>query len=133
FELVTPVSVLSGQQLLQQRRSTLGETLNGLPGVSSTYYGPNASRPVIRGLDSDRIRILQNGTGVLDASSLSFDHAVAVDPLVIERAEVVRGPAALLYGGSAVGGVVNVIDNRIPQAPIQGFSGRAESRLGGAE
>lgn len=133
FELVQPVSVLGGQELFQLRRSTLGETLNGLPGVNSTGFGPNASRPVIRGLDSDRIRILQNGTGVLDASSLSFDHAVAVDPLVVERAEVVRGPAALLYGGNAVGGVVNVIDNRIPQSPVQGFSGRGEARAGGAE
>jgi iron complex outermembrane receptor protein len=133
FELVQPVSVLSGKTLFQLRRSTLGETLNGLPGVSATGFGPNASRPVIRGLDSDRVRILQNGTGVLDASSLSFDHAVAVDPMVVERAEVVRGPAALLYGGSAVGGVVNVIDNRIPQSAIQGVTGRGETRFGGAE
>ncbi len=133
FDLVQPVSVLGGQELFLQRRSTLGETLDGLPGVASTNFGPNASRPVIRGLDSDRIRILQNGAGVLDASSLSFDHAVAVDPLVIERAEVVRGPAALLYGGNAVGGVVNVIDNRIPQSPVQGFTGRGEARAGGAE
>ena len=133
FDLVQPVSVLGGQDLFQLRRSTLGETLNGLPGVASTYFGPNASRPVIRGLDGDRIRILQNGTGVLDASSLSFDHAVAVDPLVIERAEVVRGPAALLYGGNAVGGVVNVIDNRIPQSPVKGFIGRGEARAGGAD
>ena len=133
FELVQPTSVLGGQELFQLRRSTIGETLNGLPGVSSTGFGPNASRPVIRGLDSDRIRILQNGTGVLDASSLSFDHAVAVDPLVVERAEVVRGPAALLYGGSAVGGVVNLIDNRIPQFAVTGVSGRGEARFGGAE
>ena len=133
FELVQPISVLGGQELFQLRRSTLGETLNALPGVSSTYFGPNASRPVIRGLDSDRIRILQNGTGVLDASALSFDHAVAVDPMVVERAEVVRGPAALLYGGSAVGGVVNVIDNRIPQSAVQGITGRGEVRYGGAE
>ncbi len=133
FELVQPISILSGQELFQLRRSTIGETLNGLPGVSSTSFGPNASRPVIRGLDSDRIRILQNGTGVLDASSLSFDHAVAADPLVVERAEVVRGPAALLYGGSAVGGVVNLIDNRIPQAAVQGVTGRGETRYGGAE
>jgi iron complex outermembrane receptor protein len=133
FELVAPTSALFGQDLLLLRRSTLGETLNELPGVSSTYFGPNSSRPVIRGLDSDRIRILQNGSGTLDASSLSYDHAVAVDPLVIERAEVVRGPAALLYGGSAVGGVVNVIDNRIPQASISGMTGRGEIRFGGAE
>jgi iron complex outermembrane receptor protein len=133
FDLVTPTSTLFGEDLLLLRRSTLGETLNELPGVSSTYFGPNSSRPVIRGLDSDRIRILQNGSGMLDASSLSYDHAVAVDPLIMERAEVVRGPAALLYGGSAVGGVVNVIDNRIPQVPISGIGGRAEARFGGAE
>lgn len=133
FDLVQPISVLGGQELFQLRRSTLGETLSGLPGVSSTGFGPNASRPVIRGLDSDRIRILQNGTGVQDASSLSFDHAVAVDPMVMERVEVVRGPAALLYGGSAVGGVVNVLDNRIPQFAVQGVTGRAETRYGGAE
>jgi len=133
FELAAPVSVLGGQQLFLQRKSTLGETLNELPGVSSTSFGPNASRPVIRGLDGDRIRILHNRAGTLDVSSLSFDHAVSIDPLVVERAEVVRGPAALFYGGSAVGGVVNVIDNRIPQAAINGVSGRAETRFGGAD
>lgn len=133
FELAAPVSVLGGQELFLQRKSTLGETLNTLPGVSSTSFGPNASRPVIRGLDGDRIRILQNGAGTLDASSLSFDHAVSIDPLVVERAEVVRGPAALFYGGSAVGGVVNVIDNRIPQYQLNGVSGRAETRYGGAD
>lgn len=133
FELVSPVSVLGGQALFLQRRSTLGETLDQLPGVSSASFGPNASRPVIRGLDSDRIRILENGSGMFDASTLSPDHAVALDPLVMERAEVVRGAAALFYGGSAVGGVVNVIDNRIPQAPVNGVSGRGEARFGGAE
>jgi iron complex outermembrane receptor protein len=133
FELAAPASLLQGRELFQRRRATLGETLDGLPGVAATGFGPNASRPVIRGLDGDRIRILHNGTGLLDASSLSFDHAVAVDPLVIERAEVVRGPAALFYGGSAVGGVVNVIDNRIPPAPIRGAGGRIEARAGGAE
>ncbi|MCW5603497.1 MAG: TonB-dependent receptor, partial [Burkholderiales bacterium] len=133
FELAAPTSVLSGFDLFLQRGSTLGETLTGLPGVSSSWFGPNASRPVIRGLDADRVRILSNGAGVLDASSLSSDHAVPVDPLVIERAEIVRGPAALFYGGSAVGGVVNVIDSRIPQSAVTGITGRAEARFGGAE
>ncbi|MDP2399684.1 MAG: TonB-dependent receptor [Burkholderiales bacterium] len=132
FELASPASLLQGDELFQRRGNTLGDTLDGLPGVAATGFGPNASRPVIRGLDGDRIRILQNGAGTLDASSLSFDHAVAVDPLVVERAEVVRGPAALFYGGNAVGGVVNVIDNRIPQAAIRGVTGRVETRFGGA-
>lgn len=132
-ELVVPVSTLSGRELSLQRESTLGETLKSIPGVSSTYFGPNASRPVIRGMDGERVRIMQNGVGILDASSLSFDHAVAIDPLVIEQIDVVRGPAALLYGGSAVGGVVNAIDHRIPKEAIDGVTGRGEVRLGGAE
>ena len=133
FDLVSPADTLSGLRLLWQRKSSLGETLDGLPGVSSTYFGPFVSRPVIRGLDGDRIRVLQNGTGTLDASSLSFDHAVPYDPLVAERIEVVRGPAAVLYGGNAMGGVVNVIDNRVPTAPLNGVTGRVELRGGGAE
>lgn len=133
FSLVSPTSVLEGTNLFLLRRSTLGEMLNEMPGVSSTYFGPNASRPVIRGLEGDRIRILSNGVGVLDASSLSNDHAVPMDPLIVERVEVVRGPAALFYGGNAVGGVVNVIDNRIPQEPVNGVRGKAETRFGGAE
>ncbi|MEO6421507.1 MAG: Plug domain-containing protein, partial [Candidatus Nitrotoga sp.] len=107
FDLVSPVSVLSGKDLSFRQESTLGETLSKLPGISSTYFGPNASRPVIRGLDGDRVRIMQNGVGMLDVSALSPDHATTVDPLVVDRIEVVRGPAALMYGGAAVGGVVN--------------------------
>jgi iron complex outermembrane recepter protein len=132
-ELVTPVTVLNGRELSLRRESTLGETLKYIPGVTSSGFGPNASRPVIRGLDGDRVRIMQNGTGILDAASLSFDHAVALDPLVIEQIDVVRGPAALLYGGSAIGGVVNAIDHRIPKEAIDGVTGRSEVRLGGAE
>lgn len=132
-ELVVPVSVLSGRELSLARESTLGETLKNIPGVSSTNFGPNVSRPIIRGLDGERVRILQNGVGILDAASLSFDHAVAIDPLVIEQIDVVRGPAALLYGGSAVGGVVNAIDHRIPKASLDGVTGRGEVRFGGPD
>lgn len=114
-DLIAPATQYSGEGLLLRSKTTLGETLDGTPGVSSTYFGPNASRPIIRGLDGDRIRILSNGGGSLDVSNLSYDHAVTSDPLSIERIEVLRGPGALLYGGSAVGGVVNVIDNRIPR------------------
>ena len=114
-------------------QSTLGETLDGTPGVSSTYFGPNASRPIIRGLDGDRIRILQNSGASIDASGLSYDHAVPSDPISMERIEVLRGPGALLYGGSAVGGVVNVIDNRIPREALfdakGGVTGKADIGL----
>jgi len=123
--MAQPVEQLSGDALTLRRQTTLGETLDGLPGVSSTYFGPNASRPIIRGQDGDRIRVLQNGGATLDASALSFDHTVPIEPMLIDRVEVLRGPAALLYGGSAVGGVVNVIDNRIPREPMQGISGKA--------
>jgi len=125
--LVAPAAQLSGDGLTLRTQSTLGETLDKLPGVSSTYFGPNASRPIIRGMDGDRIRVLQNGGATLDASALSFDHAVPTEALVTDRIEVLRGPAALLYGGSAVGGVVNVIDNRIPREPINGVTGKAEA------
>ena len=131
-DAMQPAAVLSGDGLTLRRASTLGETLDGLLGVSSSGFGPNASRPVIRGLDGDRVRLLENGGSTVDASNLSFDHAVAMDPLVAERIEVLRGPAALLYGGNATGGVVNVLDNRIPRLPAQGLSGRADVRWGGA-
>lgn len=132
-DMVVPVSVLGGRELSLRRQGTLGETLNGIPGVTATQFGPNASRPIIRGLDGERVRIMQNGVGILDASSLSFDHAVGVDPLIIEQIDVVRGPAALLYGGSAMGGVVNAIDHRIPKESLNGYTGRAESRFGGPD
>ena len=132
-QIAAPVSVLSGDGLVLRRGSSLGDTLDGLPGVSSTYFGPNANRPVIRGLDGDRVRILSNAGASLDASSLSYDHAVPIDPLIVDRIEVLRGPGALFYGGSAVGGVVNALDNRIPRAPLTGLSGSAEVRLGGAD
>ena len=120
------VSSLSGMALVQQGQSTLGETLNQLPGVSSTYFGPNASRPIVRGLDGDRIRVLSNSGASLDVSSLSYDHAVPMDVLSTERIEVLKGPAALQYGGSAMGGVINVIDNRIPRQAMQGVLGKAQ-------
>ncbi|MDP3085376.1 MAG: TonB-dependent receptor plug domain-containing protein, partial [Rubrivivax sp.] len=127
-----PGSVLGADALLLRRGGTLAEALDGLPGVAASWFGPNSSRPVIRGLDGERVRLLESGSAAVDASSLSFDHAVAVDLLLVERVEVLRGPAALLYGANATGGVVNAIDNRIPRAPQAGLSGRTELRLGGA-
>jgi iron complex outermembrane recepter protein len=131
-DLTAPASVLGGDALVRARSGTLGDTLGILPGVSATGFGPQSSRPVIRGLDGDRIRLLDNGGAAVDASSLSFDHAAAIDPLVVERFEVLRGPAALLYGGSATGGVVNAIDNRVPRSALSALTGRAEVRFGGA-
>jgi iron complex outermembrane recepter protein len=128
-DTTAPAQAVSGTGLLLRQQSTLGEALNGLPGVSSTYFGPNASRPIIRGLDGDRIRILSNSGSTTDASGLSYDHAVALDPIAVERIEVLRGPGALLYGGSAVGGVVNVIDNRIPKERLQGMTGKVDFGL----
>lgn len=125
-DLIAPAAGYTGPALLFRLKPTLGETLDGTPGVSSTYFGPNASRPVIRGLDGDRIRILGNSGASIDASGLSYDHAVPVDPISIERIEVLRGPGALLYGGAAVGGAVNLIDNRIPREPVEGVTGKVD-------
>ncbi|WP_235837756.1 TonB-dependent receptor [Chitinasiproducens palmae] len=127
-EIASPSTILYGNALALAEQDSLGATLNGLPGVSTTTYGPFVGRPIIRGMDGDRIRILQNGVASLDASSLSFDHAVPIDPFSAERIEIVRGPAALLYGGNAVGGVVNTIDNRIPRESLDGVSGQVDSR-----
>jgi len=132
-QLASPSTVLTGDDLTLQQKGSLGETLNKQPGVSSSYFGPGASRPIIRGLDGDRIRLLRNGVGALDASSLSYDHAVPLDPVNVDRIEIVRGPAALLYGGSAIGGVVNTFDNRIPIEAIEGIHGAGELRYGGAD
>ena len=135
-DLMVPAQQLSGAALSQRQGSTLGETLDSLPGIANSSFGPNVGRPVIRGMDGDRIRILQNSGANMDVSGLSNDHAVPIDPLTTERIEVLRGPATLLYGGSAIGGVVNVIDNRIARERTfdakGGVMGKAEVRAGGA-
>ncbi|SAL54678.1 TonB-dependent receptor [Caballeronia sordidicola] len=131
-DLIAPATALYGDALTRRQANSLGETLNGLPGVSTTTYGPMVGRPIIRGMDGDRIRLLQNGVAAWDASSLSYDHAVPQESLSIERVEIIRGPAALLYGGNAIGGVVNTIDNRIPREPIKGVTGAVDASYGGA-
>jgi len=115
FSILAQTSVLSGEALARDLRPTLGETLARQPGVSSTSFGPNASRPVLRGLQGDRVKVLTDGIGSFDASTTSVDHAVAINPLTADRIEVLRGPSALLFGPAAIGGVVNVIDSRIPR------------------
>ena len=129
FESAQPASVLNERDVLQRGNGQLGDLLANLPGVTSSNFGQGSSRPVIRGLSGDRIRILQNGIGTQDVSNTSPDHAVAVDPLTAKKIEVLRGPAALMYGTSAVGGVVNVFQGRIPdELPANGATGAIEAR-----
>jgi len=110
-------SVLSGDKLDKSKGLTIADTLSDTPGISQTTFGPTANRPIIRGLDKNRVRMLQNGIDTFDVSAQSEDHAVPIDPLMIDRIEVLRGSSALLHGGSAIGGVVNVIDRSIPTSP----------------
>lgn len=127
---VSPTLILSSTVLERLPQSNIGDVLSELPGVVSSYFGPNSGRPVIRGLDGDRLKITQNGVSSLDASSASPDHAVSVDPLAIREAQVLRGPAALLYSNSILGGVINLVDARIPDqrlAQRQSVVGRVGS------
>lgn len=124
-ELAQPASVLSSDELAKRQAASIGETLAHELGVSSSYFGPVASRPVIRGQYGERIRVLSNALDAMDASALSEDHAVSVDSLLAERIEIIRGPATLLYGSGAAGGLVNVVDNRIQEAGLDApFGGR---------
>jgi iron complex outermembrane receptor protein len=120
-----PVSVLRGAELDRRRGTSLGETLDGLPGVHSSGFGTAASRPVIRGFSGPRVGIKENGLDTMDASALSPDHAVAVDPLEARQVEVLRGPATLLYGSGSIGGLVNAVSDRIPTSPQGGLRGDA--------
>jgi iron complex outermembrane receptor protein len=131
-EAYQPASVMTSRDLVTSAEASLGETLSRQPGVTSSYFGPGSSRPIVRGIGGDRVRILEAGIGTGDASSTSPDHAVAVEARNAERIEVIRGPATLLYGSSAVGGVVNVLDGRIAREPAtQPFTGYVEG-LGGS-
>lgn len=132
-DILQGTSIVTGEQLTREMRPTIGETLARQPGVSATSFGPSASRPVLRGLQGDRIRVLTDGIGSIDVSNTSVDHAVAIDPLLAERVEILRGPSALLFGSSAIGGVVNVIDTRIPRSiPANGYRVNAMGTYGSA-
>ena len=115
LDFLAGTSVIADDDLLRELDGQLGAILDELPGVSTTAFAPGASRPVLRGQQGERVRVLTDGIGALDASNTSADHAVSIDPLTAERIEVLRGPAVLLYGSQAIGGVVNVIDKRIPR------------------
>lgn len=116
MESAQPVSVLSGERLRERQAATLGETLKYELGVHSNYYGPVASSPIIRGLEGPRVKVTQNGLDVGDASRVGPDHAVATETTVAQQVEVLRGPATLFYGSGAIGGVVNIVDNRVPRS-----------------
>lgn len=122
IESLQGATILRREDVIANLRGGLGDTLDNQPGIASTSFGPSASRPIIRGLGDDRVRVLQNGIGAIDASTASPDHAVTSDGLSAERIEVLRGAAALAYGGNAIGGVINVIDQSIPTRRINGLT-----------
>jgi iron complex outermembrane receptor protein len=128
-ELAQSVTVLTGETLDRMRAANLGETLAAQVGVSASYFGAGASRPIIRGLAGARVRTLEDGIDAMDIASVSIDHAVTIDPIVAQQIEIFRGPTTLLYGSGAVGGVVNTVTNRLPEiAPEDGFDGIFEVR-----
>ncbi|WP_144631515.1 TonB-dependent receptor domain-containing protein [Bordetella genomosp. 13] len=127
--MAQPALVLDAAELAVRRQGTLGGTLDGLPGVHADTFGAGAGRPVVRGQTAPRVKVLSDGSEVMDASGISPDHAVTVEPLLSERIEVLRGPSTLLYGGGAIGGVVNVIDRKIPtEVPAKGIDAEVEVR-----
>lgn len=128
-QIVAPVAVLAGSALDDAKGVSLGDTVSSIPGVQSSGLGSAVGRPVIRGLDGPRVAVLENGLSSQDVSNVSQDHAVTLEPFLADQIEVLKGPATLLYGSGAIGGVVNVVDGRIPEkAPVNGFAGRAEVR-----
>ena len=132
FNLLNSTSTIEGDKLDVSLRGQLGETLSSLPGVSATSFTPGASRPVLRGFDGDRIRVLTDGIGAIDASSVSADHAVVFDALTVDHIDVLHGPAVLLFGGQAIGGAVNALDKRIPRSVPDGVTVDALTSYGSA-
>lgn len=129
--LTRPVEVLAGTRLDEAKANSLGETVNRLPGVQSSYFGPGVGRPIIRGLDGARVQVLNDGLASGDVSTVSVDHAVSIEPFLANQVEVLKGPSTLLYGSGAIGGAVNVVDGRIPEAVTTApLEGRAELRAG---
>ena len=129
-DMSTPATVLEGDVLTLRQAATLGETLDGEPGIHASHFGAGASRPIIRGMDGPRVQILSDGSELHDASTISPDHAVASEPMLATQIEVLRGPSALIYGGGgAMGGVVNILDDKIPTSiPKNGITGSAQLR-----
>jgi iron complex outermembrane receptor protein len=141
LDILSGTSAISGEVLADKTRAQLGDILTSLPGVSATSFSPGASRPVLRGYQGNRVAVLTDGIGNIDASNTSADHAVTIDTLTVERIEVLRGPAVLLFGGQAVGGAVNALDKRIPRSipdedihidALAGYGSAARDWSGGA-
>ena len=130
-DLTRPVAVLAGERLDEAKAGSIGETVSRLPGVQSSFFGAGVGRPVIRGLDGARVQVLSDGLAAGDVSTVSVDHAVSIEPFLANQIEVLKGPASLLYGNGAIGGAVNVVDGRIPEAATgRPLEGRAELRAG---
>ena len=131
-EMVHPIYILGGPELERQKSSSLGNMLDNIPGVNNSSWGNSIGRPVIRGMDRNRIKILNNGTEIRDVSNMSGDHGISYDSLSAEQIEIVRGPESVIYGGGAIGGVINVIDYRIHPEFIDGIVGKYDASSGGA-
>ena len=128
LQMAQPTTVLRGDALRRKQATTLGDTLSTETGVHSSSFGAGAGRPIIRGLDGPRIHVMDGGMGTADLGSVSPDHNVTGETSAAQQVEVLRGPATLLYGSGAIGGLVNVVTNRIPTQRQKGFDGRLELR-----
>lgn len=133
LQAVQPGVVVGKDALIRDRAASLGDTLTTQAGIQSSSFGPGASRPVIRGLDGPRIKTAENGVGTMDVGSISPDHAVTTEVLGARQIEILRGPATLLYGSGAIGGLVNVVTDRIPQSHTDGLRLLTDARLSSAE
>ena len=128
LDVAQPVTVMTGEDLRRAMGASVGETVSATPGVTGSYFGAAASRPIIRGQAGERVLMLEDGADSLDASALSADHAVSIEGLAADQIEILKGPATLLYGNGAVGGLVNVVTHRVPTERMEGLSGTAEIR-----
>ena len=131
-EMVKPVRIIGNKELMQNSSASLGRNLKNIPGVSNSGWGENVGRPVIRGMDGNRIKILNNGLEVNDVSAMSGDHPVGIDALSADQIEIIKGPASIIYGGGSVGGTINIIDHTIDDEVIEGLTGVYDFSQGGA-